>query len=112
MKKKKNRLLVFILGIVGLFPLIFPILVVMVLNINNFAPTTTGTYTTNWSTGDPYTHNLFVKRYGITANQLDGFLNSTGIAYDKSRINGRLALEWERSSGVDVRAIIAIAVIP
>ncbi|HEL1604651.1 CHAP domain-containing protein [Streptococcus suis] len=109
MKKKKNKLLVFILGIVGLFPLIFPILVVMVLNFNNFTPAKTGGYTTNWSTGDPYTHNLFVKRYGITANQLDGFLDSTGIAYDKSRINGRLALEWERSSGVDVRAIIAIA---
>lgn len=66
-------------------------------------------YAEHWSTGDPYTHNLFVKRFGITAEQLDGFLDSTGIVYDKSRINGKLLLQWEQASGVDVRAIVAIA---
>lgn len=66
-------------------------------------------YTDHWSTGDPYTHNLLVHRYGITAKQLDGFLDSTGIAYDKSRINGEKLLQWEKASGLDVRAIVAIA---
>ena len=31
------------------------------------------TYTDHWSNGDPYTHNLLVHRYGIKAEQLDGF---------------------------------------
>lgn len=66
-------------------------------------------YTKHWSTGDPYTHNLLTHRYGITADQLDGYLKSTGIAYDSNRINGQKLLEWESSSNLDVRAIIAIA---
>ena len=67
------------------------------------------TYVEHWSDGDAYTHNLLTHRYGITAEQLDGFLDSTGIAYDKSRINGKLLLEWSKKSGLDVRAIVAIA---
>ena len=31
-------------------------------------------YADHWSDGDPYTHNLLVHRFGITAEQLDGFL--------------------------------------
>ena len=49
-------------------------------------------------------------RYGITAAQLDGFLLSTGITYDSSRIDGQKILDWEKSSGLDARAIIAIAI--
>ena len=67
------------------------------------------TYVDHWSSGEAYTHNLLSHRYGITAEQLDGFLNSTGITYDKSRINGKLLLEWSKQSGLDVRAIVAIA---
>jgi beta-N-acetylglucosaminidase len=70
---------------------------------------TTIYYVKHWSTGDPYTHNLLTHRYGITADQLDGYLDSTGIAYDKNRINGKVLLEWEKTSNVDVRAIVAIA---
>lgn len=66
-------------------------------------------YAKHWSTGDPYTHNLLTHRYGIKAEQLDGYLKSTGIAYDPKRINGQKLLDWESSSNLDVRAIIAIA---
>jgi beta-N-acetylglucosaminidase len=66
-------------------------------------------YVEHWTTGEPYTHNLLDHRYGITAVQLDGFLKSTGIPYNSSRINGELLLQWEKDSGLDVRAIIAIA---
>ena len=38
-------------------------------------------------------HNLLSHRYGITAEQLDSFLDSTGITYDTGRINGKLLLE-------------------
>lgn len=65
------------------------------------------TYADHWSDGDPYTHNLLVHRFGITAEQLDGFLDTLGISYDKNRINGK-KLEWE-APNLDVRGIVAIA---
>ncbi|GAB2023293.1 hypothetical protein RyT2_23690 [Pseudolactococcus yaeyamensis] len=70
---------------------------------------TGGYYVKHWSTDNAYTHNLLCQRYGITAEQLDGFLETTGIAYDKTRINGQKLLDWQYKSGLDVRAIIAIA---
>ena len=54
-------------------------------------------------------HNLLVHRFGITAEQLDGFLDTLGISYDKNRINGKKLLEWEAKSNLDVRGIVAIA---
>ncbi|MDE7506242.1 CHAP domain-containing protein [Streptococcus agalactiae] len=67
-------------------------------------------YIKHWTGNDAYTHNLLSHRYGITAAQLDGFLPSTGITYDSSRIDGQKILDWEKSSGLDARAIIAIAI--
>lgn len=67
-------------------------------------------YVKDWSGEDAYSHHLLCQRYGITAEQLDGFLDATGIAYDKSRINGEKLLEWQEKSGLDVRAIVAIAI--
>lgn len=78
-----------------------------VLDDNNILTYTT--YVEHWSGKDAYSHNLLSHRYGITAEQLDGFLKSTGIAYDSQRINGTKLLEWEKKSGLDVRAIVAIA---
>lgn len=69
-----------------------------------------GGYVEHWSGDDAYSHNLLYHRYGVTAEQLDGFLQETGIAYDKERINGDLLLKWEQESGLDVRAIVAIAI--
>ncbi|WMB30082.1 CHAP domain-containing protein [Streptococcus didelphis] len=67
-------------------------------------------YVEHWSGDDAYTHNLMSHRYGITAHQLDSFLESTGINYDRNRVNGSKLLKWERFSGLDVRAIVAIAI--
>lgn len=66
-------------------------------------------YVEHWSGKDAYTHNLLSRRYGIKAEQIDGYLKSTGISYDKTRINGEKLLQWEKKSGLDVRAIVAIA---
>ncbi|HEP1546133.1 immunogenic secreted protein [Streptococcus pyogenes] len=66
-------------------------------------------YVRHWTGDSAYTHNLLSRRYGITAEQLDGFLNSLGIHYDKERLNGKHLLEWEKLTGLDVRAIVAIA---
>lgn len=70
---------------------------------------TTKTNPDHWSTGDPYSHDLFTKRDGITAEQIDGFLAQSGIPFDKSRVNGKNFLAWQKASGVDVRALIAIS---
>ncbi|MTC90763.1 CHAP domain-containing protein, partial [Streptococcus uberis] len=35
-------------------------------------------YVKHWTGNDAYTHKLLSHRYGITAAQLDGFLQSTG----------------------------------
>ncbi|HER5326104.1 TPA: CHAP domain-containing protein [Streptococcus pyogenes] len=66
-------------------------------------------YVRHWTGESAYTHNLLSRRYGITAEQLDGFLNSLGIHYDKERLNGKRLLAWEKLTGLDVRAIVAIA---
>ena len=72
------------------------------------APTYTA-YVEHWSGTSAYDSNLLAHRYGITAEQLDGYLNSLGVAYDHNRLNGKLLLQWQKDSGLDVRAIIAIA---
>ncbi len=91
---KKRWLFLFVGGL--LLP--FALLVIMVgglASISNSANSSQDgvTYVEHWSTGDPYTHNLLTHRYGITAQQLDGFLETTGIAYDKSRLNGTKLLQ-------------------
>lgn len=100
-----------------LFVLLAPLLAVLFLFIGASSTIATSssstvdgiTYVEHWSDCDAYTHNLLIHRYGITEEQLDSFLDSTGIAYDKNRINGKLLLEWSKKSGLDVRAIVAIA---
>lgn len=100
-----------------LFVLLAPLLAVLFLFVGASSTIATSssstihgvTYVDHWSDGDAYTHNLLSHRYGITEEQLDGFLDSTGIAYDKNRINGKLLLDWSKKSGLDVRAIVAIA---
>ena len=73
-------------------------------------PDTVNINPNHWTSGDPYSHDIVGHiRGGIKPEQLDGFLDSTGIKYDKNRINGKLLLEWQNASKVDVRAIIAIA---
>ncbi|WP_165211856.1 CHAP domain-containing protein [Streptococcus tangpeifui] len=72
-------------------------------------PLTYTTYVEHWSGQDAYSHNLLSHRYGVKAEQLDGYLNSLGLAYDNRRINGKLLLKWEKETGLDVRAIVAIA---
>lgn len=109
MKKK-----IFALSLLGF--LMFPFLLVMIIagtigaNSNSNSSTVNGvTYVDHWSTDNAYTHNLLTHRYGITSEQLDGFLATLGVNYDKSRINGSKLLQWSQSSGLDVRAIVAIA---
>ena len=101
----------------SLIPLFFPVFIIIIIMGAVGGGSTGGSsqapngasYTDHWSNGDPYTHNLLVHRYGIKAEQLDGFLDTLGISYDKKRINGKKLLDWEAKSNLDVRAIVAIA---
>jgi len=67
MKKLKWFLLV------GLISIILPFLLIIILAVATAGSPTGGsgidgaTYAEHWSSGDPYTHNLLVHRYGITA---------------------------------------------
>ncbi|HEM6035857.1 TPA: CHAP domain-containing protein [Streptococcus suis] len=118
MKKKKNKLKkkwLFLFFLPILFPIFFLFFIIFIISGPQSMESSRsssgggGVYAEHWSTGDPYSHNLFVQRFGITAEQLDGYLDSTGISYDKNRINGNVLLHWERISGIDVRALVAIA---
>ncbi|GFH40804.1 CHAP domain-containing protein [Lactococcus insecticola] len=102
-------------GLTLFMPVILFVTILFTISKNNDSASadaqtqTGGYYVKHWSGADAYTHNLLCQRYGITADQLDGFLATTGISYDKNRINGAKLLEWQKASGLDVRAIVAIA---
>lgn len=66
------------------------------------------TYVEKWTNGDAYTHNFLHQRYGITAEQIDGFIKSQGFNVD-SRATGENFLKWQKTSGIDVRVLVAIA---
>lgn len=64
----------------------------------------------HYTSGDPHTSQMIgYVRNGITAEQLDGYLQSTGIHYDPNRINGELLLHWQDQTHIDVRYLIAFA---
>lgn len=66
------------------------------------------TYVEHWTNGDAYTHNFLHQRYGITASQIDGFIQSQGFSVDQ-RASGKNFLELQAKSGIDVRVLVAIA---
>lgn len=66
------------------------------------------TYVEHWTNGDAYTHNFLHQRYGITADQIDGFVQSQGFDVDQ-RASGRHFLDLQAKSGIDVRVLVAIA---
>lgn len=79
----------------SLISLFFPILIIIRGGITGGSSQSPNgaTYTDHWSNGDPYTHNLLIHHYSIKAEQLDGFLDTLGISYDKKRINGKKILD-------------------
>lgn len=76
-------------------------------------PALTGvTYVKNWDGEDAYHSSFLAQRYGITAEQIDGFIKSEGFA-DKegfdSRSSGKEFLKLQAQSGIDVRTLVAFA---
>lgn len=65
-------------------------------------------YVEHWTNGDAYTHNFMHQRYGIKAEQIEGFIRSQGFD-PTGRASGEKFLYYQKISGIDVRVLMAIA---
>lgn len=65
-------------------------------------------YVKHWTGDSAYTHNFLHQRYGVTVEQIDGFIRSQGFTVD-SRASGENFLKYQAISGIDVRVLVAIA---
>lgn len=66
------------------------------------------TYVEHWTNGDAYSHNFLHQRYGITVEQIEGFIKSEGFE-PTGRASGQKFLYYQQISGIDVRVLMAIA---
>ena len=66
-------------------------------------------YVKHWSGRDAYTSSLLAQRYGITEQQIDGFIKSQGYEKVDARASGKEFLRLQKISGIDVRALVAFA---
>ncbi len=65
-------------------------------------------YVKHWDGNDAYHSSLLAQRYGITAEQIDGFIANEGYSVD-SRATGEEFLRLQALSGIDVRMLVAFA---
>ncbi|MDN5447319.1 MAG: hypothetical protein L0F86_08005, partial [Lactococcus lactis] len=91
----------------GLISIFFP----AIMNSNNQQAETYGvTYVKHWSEdGDAYHSDYLAQRYGITAEQIDGFIKSQGFTGLDSRASGTEFLKLQSESNIDVRMLVAFA---
>lgn len=116
MRKKGKTIVWFLLantgiwGIVAFFLVLFMLFCGMAKSNNNAeADAVDGRrYTKGWSSGDAYHHDFLVQRYGIKAEQIDGYIASLGLKVD-ARATGKAFLKMQEISGIDVRVLVAFA---
>lgn len=65
-------------------------------------------YVKHWSGDSAYSHHFLAQRYGITIEQIEGFIRSQGFE-PTGRSSGQAFLEAQASSGIDVRVLVAFA---
>lgn len=65
-------------------------------------------YVEHWDGKDAYHSSFLAQRYGITAEQIDGFIKSEGFTVDQ-RATGKEFLRLQALSGIDVRMLVAFA---
>lgn len=66
-------------------------------------------YVKHWDGKDAYHSSLLAQRYGITAEQIDGFIKNEGYTSVDSRATGKEFLRLQTLSGIDVRMLVAFA---
>ncbi|WP_228381800.1 CHAP domain-containing protein [Streptococcus suis] len=99
---------------IGILPLfVFPIVIVLIVAGASSSSETEETingvvYVKHWTSGSAYTHHFLHRRYGITAEQINGFIRSQGYE-PVGRASGESFLEAQRKSGIDVRVLVAFA---
>lgn len=95
---------VLFLGLISIF-------IPAIMNSNNQQAETYGvTYVKHWSEdGDAYHSDYLAQRYGITAEQIDGFIKSQGFTGLDSRASGTEFLKLQSESNIDVRMLVAFA---
>ena len=91
----------------------FPFIVLLLLVASSSSsqdnqPVTGVIYVKHWTNGDAYTHHFLHQRYGITKEQIEGFIRSQGFE-PEGRASGESFLEAQRKSGIDVRVLVAFA---
>lgn len=64
-------------------------------------------YVEHWDGADAYHSDFLAQRYGITAEQIDGFIASQGFKNLDKRASGEEFLKLQDRSGIDVRALVA-----
>ncbi|GAB2027873.1 CHAP domain-containing protein [Lactovum odontotermitis] len=67
------------------------------------------TYVKHWLGEDAYHSHFLGHRYGITAEQVDGFIASEGYKNLGERASGTAFLQLQAQSGIDVRVLVAFA---
>lgn len=65
-------------------------------------------YVKHWSGDSAYTHHFLSQRYGITVEQIEGFIRAQGFE-PEGRSSGQAFLDAQASSGIDVRVLVAFA---
>ncbi|MDG3136932.1 CHAP domain-containing protein [Streptococcus suis] len=114
MKKHKKKL--FLVGVgISLLPFLFFIMFLFLMLKVAITPSSSSQdtvagiiYVKHWTNGDAYTHHFLHQRYGITTEQIEGFIRSQG--YEPiGRATGEKFLYYQRISGIDVRVLVAIA---
>ena len=107
-----KKLLLLLALVIFASPLFFILMVVTMLGGQNTmaqASEVNGvTYVEHWSGKDAYTHNFLAQRYGITAEQINGFIKSQGYN-PTGRASGESFLKAQTQSGIDVRVLVAFA---
>lgn len=110
MKKWIKRLII-ISSIFFFFPVLLLIILIggeSSLNGGVSNPINGIVYVEHWTAGDAYTNNFMHQRYGITAEQIEGFIQSQGFPITE-RSSGKKFLYYQEISGIDVRVLMAKA---
>lgn len=98
---------------ISLITVFFPVILIIIVAGGSASSSTSSvvdgiTYVEHWTNGDAYSHNFLHQRYGITVEQIEGFIRSQGFE-PVGRASGEKFLYYQKISGIDVRVLMAIA---
>lgn len=94
---------------IGLFVVVIVLLVMVISNQSVRASDNGSIYVAHWDGKDAYHSSLLAQRYGITAEQIDGFIRNEGYSNVDDRATGQEFLRLQSISGIDVRMLVAFA---